>query len=150
MGRLAGVLSNLEAKLAQQADLMHQAKDQYEKAEKRIADIAATTDDIEAEIISREKERDRLIAKSIPAGKDTDVQDLSLDALTKFLNGALGVVDSSIILRIQEELASIARKVRQGQAGSTSMADFERPTTTGTEAAPSPIPKPPLGPAWVS
>jgi hypothetical protein len=136
MGKLALRLSNLDAKLAQQADLMHQAKDQYEKMEKRIADIAAATDDIEAEIRSTEKERDHLIAKSIPPAKDTDVQDLSLDTLTKFLNGAMGVVDSAVIIRTQEELASIARKVLQGQAASTATADFER-TNPGTPGTPT-------------
>jgi hypothetical protein len=147
MARLAGVLSSLEAKLGQQADLMQQAKDQYEKAEKRITDIAATTDDIEAEIRLKEKERDRLIAKSIPTGKDIDAQDLSLTLLTKFLDGAMDVEDSATIIRLQEELAAIDRKVRQSQAGSgsTITTDFAKPA--GPEAPPPPPnPGPLLGP----
>jgi hypothetical protein len=146
LAKLAEVLSNLEAKLTHQADLMQQAKDQYEKAEKRIAYIAANTDDIEIEITARQKERDRLIAKSIPAG-DIHAQELSLTVLTKFLNGAIGVEESATIIRLQEELAAIARKVRQGHTGpgSTHALDFAR--TPATEAAsPQTVPGPLLGP----
>jgi hypothetical protein len=43
MGRLAHKLAKLEKKLGRQADFMQQAKEEYEQAEKRMADLAATT-----------------------------------------------------------------------------------------------------------
>jgi hypothetical protein len=137
MGRLALCLSNLDNKLCQQADFMQQARDEYEKAEERIADLAATTADIEAEIRTTEQERDNLIARSIPVVKGTEVQELSLEELTKFLEGAIGVVDSAVIHRIQDELATIALKVHEGQAASTASSDFDQEETGATPATPT-------------
>jgi hypothetical protein len=144
MGRLAHNLSNLDKKLCQQVDFMQQARDEYERAEKRITDLAATTADIEADITATEEERDDLIARSIPTGtKGNEVQGHSLEVLNKFLDGAIGVVDSTVILRIQEELASIAFKIHECPAASTTPSEFgpdELGTVPATLTARGPAP----------
>jgi hypothetical protein len=145
LAKLAEVLSNLDAKLTHQADLMQSAKVQYEKAEQHIATIAADTDHIETEILARQKERDHLIAKSIPVG-DIDAQELSLTVLTKFLSGAIGVEESATIIRLQEELAAIAHKVRQGHAASSTRTSDFASTPPVEPLLPQPVPGPLLGP----
>jgi hypothetical protein len=133
MGRLAHKLAKLEKKLAHQGDFMQQAKDEFEQAEKRMADLAATTADIEADIRATEAERDELLANTVPIEKRLlEAGSAGITALNLFVEGAIGVVGPAIMLKLRDEIVAIARQIQAGTRAFTPLSA----ASEATEASP--------------
>jgi hypothetical protein len=134
MGRWVHKLAKLEKKLGRQADFMQQAKEEFEQAEKRMADLATTTADIEADIRASEAEHDDLHANIIPMEKKLlEAGSAGISALNLFFEGANGVVDPAILLKLRDEIAAIARQIQPGTPAFTPLSA----ASEATEASPA-------------
>jgi hypothetical protein len=120
MGRLTRSIDELEHKRSTQAKVMCQASEAITKAELWLAECTTVAAGIEQQIISLEAEREQLIASMVsPDKRRQDSNEAGMAALDLLLQNASGVIDSSTIQALRDEISSIAQQVHSVRAPGT-------------------------------
>jgi hypothetical protein len=112
IGDVAYRLDKLSKKLEHQRDLMAQATSLYHQAGERVTELAANIEGTQTNISKAHAERHNLLAACHLSIRKTPYTNSGPDALERFLEGAGGLVDPHIIIKLRQHISAIDARMQ--------------------------------------
>jgi hypothetical protein len=112
IGDVAFRLDKLSKKLEHQRNLMAQASFLHHQAGERVTELASNIEGTQSDISNAQAERHNLLAACHLSTKKMPRTSSGPDALEHFLEGAGGLVDPGIIIKLREQISAIDTRMQ--------------------------------------